>query len=312
MRPRCRGSKAREYAVIRASSKESCHAGPHHRAGTEGQAEPHREHDRRGTPEHRELGMDVRFVGRCLLPRHRLVRVGSQRVGLAGHCLNRGHCYRCHCFLEGRQSSEDHPGPGNRFHLDCLGNFDVSALSNPRREWKTDRSASLCGRDIGHAWHGQRSLSPDSSLEGSDCVRSRVVGGRCGYVLWHRCAEHDRVSDRHLSLPDRVRHLRGDRRSAGAQTARSNPCLICPSSIPWCTAGCDWPCFRCLAAWKRLSLPGSATRLRPQTATWARNCSNSKKPGTWLSKRNSCCASRKPSIASPKPAAKPSLNMSRH
>jgi len=28
--PRCRGSKAQEYAVIRAWSKEKCHAGPHH------------------------------------------------------------------------------------------------------------------------------------------------------------------------------------------------------------------------------------------------------------------------------------------
>ena len=33
-------------------------------------------HDRRGTPEYREMGMDVRPVGRCLLRRDGLVRVG--------------------------------------------------------------------------------------------------------------------------------------------------------------------------------------------------------------------------------------------
>jgi hypothetical protein len=138
---------------------------------------------RRGAPEHRELGMDIRSVRCCVLSRHRLVRVGSPRVGLAGHYPDRSDYYCCRCFLEDWQASGDHPGPGNRFYLDCLGNFVVSALSSTRPEWETDRSTSFCGRDIGHTWHGQRSLGPDSSLEGSVRVRSRVEGGCCGYML---------------------------------------------------------------------------------------------------------------------------------
>ena len=34
------------------------------------------------------------------------------------------------------------------------------------------------------------------------------------------------------------RRLWRHRRSTGAQTTRSNPCLICLTSIPWFTAGC--------------------------------------------------------------------------
>src|SRR5580704_5195207 len=256
--------------------------------------------------------MDVRSVGRCLLSRHRLGRVGPQRMGLAGYGFDCRHRYRCSCFLEGRQSSGDHPGTSNRFHLDCFGNFDVRTFPSPRREWKADRSASLFGRDVSHTWLGQRSLSPDSSLEGSVCLRSRVVGSGCGSVLHYGCARHDPASGRHLFLPDRVRYLQPHCGSAAAQTARPNPCLSCPSSIPWFTAGCAWPCFRCSAAWKRPSLPGSAPRLRLQTATWARNCSSLRKPATWWSKRNSCCASHKPSIALRKVVAKPSLTTSRH
>lgn len=56
-------------------------------------------------------------------------------------------------------------------------------------------STSLYGGDIGNTWHGQRSLSRDSSLEDSVSVRSGVVGGGCGYKLWHGCAEHDPVSE---------------------------------------------------------------------------------------------------------------------
>ena len=185
--------------------------GPHNRTGIEGEAETHRAHDRRGAAEYRKLGMGIRSVGRCLLSRHRVVGVGSQRVGLAGHDVDCGDSYRCGRFLEDRQLSGDHPRPGNRFYLDCFGNFDVSAVSSSRPEWKTDRSAFVCGRDIGHAWHGQWSLSPDSSLEGSVCVRGRLVVGGCGCLLWHRYAEYDRAPGGNLSLPDRVRHLRHDR-----------------------------------------------------------------------------------------------------
>src|SRR5438445_798701 len=189
--------------------------------------------------------------------------------------------------------------------------FRSSKVRNLRQFELRQRRTGMQDHTTEQELKDRLSLIPDSSLEGSVCVRSRLVGGGCDYLLRYRCAEHDRVSGRHLSLPDRVRHLRRDRRSAGTQTT-PNPCLICPSSIPWFTAGCDWLCFRCSAAWKRLSLHGSAPRLRPQTATWARNCSSSKKLGTWLSKRSSYCASRKPSIASPKGAAKTSQNTSRH
>ena len=53
-------------------------------------------HDRRGPPHNRELGLDIRSLGRGLLRRNRLVHLGKSQSRLAGHHGRRRRSHRHH------------------------------------------------------------------------------------------------------------------------------------------------------------------------------------------------------------------------
>jgi hypothetical protein len=122
---------------------------------------------------------------------------------------------------------------GSKLYLDRDGKFNVHTLHGTEHQWEADRPTRLCVRACSDAGHGQCYFEHDSAVEGAIWLRSGLVVGCCGQLLWLGDPGSDRLPRGALPLPDRLRWLHDDLRGPRTQGYRcqagGQSCLSCQS-----------------------------------------------------------------------------------